>query len=70
MGVAKRGDQEVRAEDVSSKCTETTGLPGLGFTGNAKTAPRADEGGSRREKAQLAGSKDVGWETTKREIRS
>jgi hypothetical protein len=36
MGVAKRGDQEVRLGEVFVECAEKTEFPGFGFPGRRK----------------------------------
>jgi hypothetical protein len=36
MGIAKRGDQEVRRGEVFVECAEKTEYPGFGFPGRRK----------------------------------
>jgi hypothetical protein len=45
MGALKSGDQEVRAGNVSVKCTEKTGFLRVGFFGSAKMAFCGGQGG-------------------------
>lgn len=61
MGAAKSGDQVVKCGEVFVKCTEKTGLPRLGFSGQGEIAAWTSQRRLPEKKTALRKSRDGGW---------